>query len=173
MEKINQKITTNLWFNTEAEEAANYYTSIFKNSRIIKINRYSKAGKEIHKMREGSVMTVEFSIEGQTFVALNGGPVFKFNEAVSFIVNCKDQQEIDYYWNKLSEGGDKNAQQCGWLKDKYGVSWQIVPIVLSELVSDYQSEKSQRTMEAMLKMKKLDVEKLQDAYNGEKIKSYL
>jgi predicted 3-demethylubiquinone-9 3-methyltransferase (glyoxalase superfamily) len=173
MEKINQKITTNLWFNTEAEEAANYYASIFKNSRIIKINRYSKAGQEIHKKSEGSVMTVEFAIEGQTFVALNGGPQFKFNEAISLIVNCKDQQEIDYYWNKLSEGGDKSAQQCGWLKDKYGLSWQIVPMILSGLVSDHQSEKSQRTMDAMMKMKKLDIEKLQTAYDGEKIKSYL
>src|SRR5687767_5911399 len=130
-----QKITSNLWFDTQAEEAANHYVSIFKNSSIGKTTHFGKEGYEIHKMPEGTVMTVEFTIEGQKFVALNGGPIFKFNEAISFIVNCETQEEIDYYWNKLSEGGDKKAQQCGWLKDKYGLSWQVVPTILDDLIS--------------------------------------
>ena len=117
-----QKISSNLWFAHEAEEAANYYVSIFKNGKVKKITHYGKEGYDIHKMPEGTVMTVEFELDGQPFVALNGGPVFKFNEAVSFIVNCDSQTEIDYYWEKLSQGGDKQAQQCGWLKDKYGLS---------------------------------------------------
>lgn len=173
MEKIIQKITTNLWFNNNAEEAVNYYLSIFKNSKIEKTTKYSKAGIEFHKKKEGTVMTIEFSLDGQHFTALNAGPEFKFNEAVSFIVNCKDQKEVDYYWEKLSAGGDENAQQCGWLKDKYGLSWQIVPVILPELVEDHTSEKSQRAMNAMLKMKKLDIAKLQEAYDGEKSKIYL
>lgn len=172
MEKISQRITPNLWFNNEAEEAVNYYISIFKNSKIERINRYSKAGQDIHKKKEGSVMTIEFSLDGQRFTALNGGPEFKFNESVSFVVNCKDQKEVDYYWEKLSAGGDKNAQQCGWVKDKYGLSWQIVPTIIHELYEDHTSEKTQRAMDAMMKMKKLDIEKLQQAYNGEKEKSY-
>ena len=116
-----QKITSNLWFNNQAEEAVNYYTAIFKNSKIDRITRYSKAGQEVHGMAAGSIMTISFSLEGQSFVALNGGPHFKFTEAVSFIVNCENQEEIDYYWNKLSAGGDEQAQQCGWLKDKFGL----------------------------------------------------
>lgn len=161
-----QKITTNLWFNKEAEEAAYYYMSIFKNSGIGRITYYGKEGHEIHKMPEGSVMTVEFTIEGQTFIGLNGGPIFKFNESISFVVNCQDQKEIDYYWDKLTENGDPKAQVCGWLKDKFGVSWQIVPTVLAEMISDPNSEKSQRAMGAMMKMKKIDIETLQKAYNG-------
>src|SRR5258706_16409780 len=123
---VTQKITSNLWFDNQAEEAANFYTSIFKKSRKLRTTYYGKEGQEIHKMPEGSVMTVEFEIEGQKYVALNGGPLFKFNEAVSFIVNCESQDEIDYYWEKLIPGGDKNAQVCGWLKDRFGLSWQIV-----------------------------------------------
>jgi predicted 3-demethylubiquinone-9 3-methyltransferase (glyoxalase superfamily) len=160
------KITPCLWFDNQAEEAANFYTSIFKNSRIKKISRYGKEGYEIHGQPEGTVLTVEFEIEGQVFTALNGGPVFKFNEAISFQVNCETQEELDYLWNKLSEGGDEKAQQCGWLKDKYGVSWQIIPRVLGELVSDPNSEKSQRAMRAMLQMKKIDIKKLKQAYDG-------
>ena len=160
------KITPCLWFDNEAEEAAKFYTSIFKNGKIGKISRYGKEGFEIHGRPEGTVMTVEFEINGQTFTALNGGPVFKFNEAISFQINCKTQKEVDYYWEKLSEGGDERAQQCGWLKDKYGVSWQIVPEVLSELVGDPASEKSQRAMKAMLQMKKIDIEGLKKAYEG-------
>ena len=120
-----QKITSNLWFDNQAEEAVDFYTSVFKKSKKIKTAYYGKAGKEIHGMPEGSVMTVEFEIEGQRYVALNGGPHFKFNEAVSFIVNCESQDEIDYYWEKLSAGGDKNAQQCGWLKDRFGLWWRV------------------------------------------------
>jgi len=164
-----QKISSNLWFAYEAEEAANYYVSIFKNGKVKKITHYGKEGYDIHKMPEGTVMTVEFELDGQTFVALNGGPVFKFNEAVSFIVNCDTQAEIDYYWEKLSQGGDKNAQQCGWLKDKFGLSWQIVPASMSKMFTDKDSKKSEAVMRAMLKMKKLDIEKLQEAYNGEAV----
>ena len=161
-----QRITNNLWFDNQAEEAANYYVSIFKNAKIGRINRYSKEGYEIHGMPAGTVMTVEFWLEGQKFTALNGGPHFKFNEAVSFIVNCNSQEEIDFYWNKLIEGGDKNAQQCGWLKDKFGLSWQIVPTSLPDMFADADSDKAQRTMRAMLKMKKLDIAALKNAYNG-------
>lgn len=161
-----QKITPCLWFDTQAEEAANFYTSIFKNSKIGKITRYGKEGYEIHGREAGTVMTVDFEIEGQKFTALNGGPVFKFNEAISFVVHCETQKEVDYYWEKLSAGGDEKAQQCGWLKDKYGVSWQIVPEVLSELVGDPNSERSQRAMKAMLQMKKIDIKTLKQAYEG-------
>jgi len=162
--KINiQKITPCLWFDSQAEEAANFYTSVFKDSSIGRITRYGKEGYEIHGRPEGSVMTVEFEIDGLTFTALNGGPVFKFNEAISFQVNCGTQEEVDYYWEKLSEGGDEKAQQCGWLKDKYGMSWQIIPEVLGELVGDPDSEKSQRAMKAMLQMKKIDIGKIRRA----------
>ncbi|CAM3833611.1 VOC family protein [Aeromicrobium ponti] len=163
-----QKITANLWFNTEAEEAAKFYTSIFKNSEISQIIRYGKERHEISGKSEGSVMTVEFRLEGQKFVALNGGPQFKFSEAISFIVHCENQEEIDYYWDKLSEGGDEKAQACGWLKDQYGVSWQIVPDDLSEMISGPDSEKSERMMKALLQMKtKLDYNLLKRAYEGE------
>jgi predicted 3-demethylubiquinone-9 3-methyltransferase (glyoxalase superfamily) len=166
-----QKITSNLWFDTQAEEAAKYYVSIFKNSKMGRISRYGKEGYEIHQRPAGSVMTVEFTLEGQTFIALNGGPHFKFNEAISFIVNCETQEEIDYYWNKLSEGGDKNAQQCGWLKDKYGLSWQIVPTIIDDMITDPDSKKSEAVMRALLKMKKLDIKKLEEAYNHEAVLS--
>jgi predicted 3-demethylubiquinone-9 3-methyltransferase (glyoxalase superfamily) len=159
-----QKITPCLWFDDQAEEAAKFYTEIFKNSKIKKISRYGKEGYEIHRKREGSVMTVEFELDGQPFTALNGGPIFKFNEAISFQVDCATQEEVDFYWQKLSEGGDENAQQCGWLKDKYGLSWQIVPRPLLEMLNDPDAKKSQRVMAAMLKMKKIDIETLERAY---------
>lgn len=159
-----QKITPFLWFDNQAEQAANYYVSIFRNSKIGQVTRYGKEGYEIHRMEEGTVMTVDFDIENQKFMALNGGPVFKFNEAISFQVLCDTQEELDYYWDKLSEGGDKNAQQCGWLKDKYGVSWQIVPKVLFKMIQDKDQVKSQRVMKAMLQMQKLDIQTLIQAF---------
>jgi predicted 3-demethylubiquinone-9 3-methyltransferase (glyoxalase superfamily) len=160
-----QKITPCLWFDSNAEEAAKFYTSIFKNSKIGRISRYGKEGHEIHGKPEGSVLTVEFELNGQTFSALNGGPIFKFNEAISFQVHCESQSEVDYYWEKLSEGGDEKAQQCGWLKDKYGVSWQVVPGVLAEMLQDKDKQKSERVMKALLQMKKLDIKRLEQAYN--------
>lgn len=167
-----QRITPCLWFDSQAEEAAGFYTSIFQNARIGKITRYGKEGYEIHGMPEGTVMTVEFEIDGQAFTALNGGPLFKFNEAISFQVYCETQKEIDSYWQLLSEGGDEKGQQCGWLKDKYGVSWQIIPKVLSELVGDPYAEKSQRAMKAMLQMKKIDIEEIKRAYDGQSATSH-
>jgi predicted 3-demethylubiquinone-9 3-methyltransferase (glyoxalase superfamily) len=161
-----QKITPCLWFDDKAEEAAKFYASIFKNSKIGDVTRYGKEGYEIHGREAGTVMTVEFEIEGQKFVALNGGPIFKFNEAISFQVHCETQKEVDYYWEKLSEGGDELAQQCGWLKDKYGVSWQIVPIVLGEMLQDKDTKKSDRVMKALLQMRKLDIMTLRQAYEG-------
>ena len=157
---VTQRISPCLWFDDQAEEAATFYTGIFKDSRIKKISRYGEAGREIHRRPPGSVMTVEFELNGQAFIALNGGPLFKFNEAISFQVSCQDQKEVDYYWGKLSNGGDEKAQQCGWLKDKYGVSWQIVPTALNDLLSEAGSEKSQRAMTALLQMKKIDIAKL-------------
>ncbi|HET7242004.1 MAG TPA: VOC family protein [Nitrososphaeraceae archaeon] len=159
-----QKISPCLWFDDQGEEAAKFYTSIFKDSKIGDVTRYGKEGYEIHGREEGTVMTVEFEIEGQKFLALNGGPIFKFNEAISFQVYCETQEEVDYYWEKLSEGGDEKAQQCGWLKDKYGVSWQIVPTILMKMLKDKDSEKSQRVMKAMLQMHKLDISTLKKAY---------
>ena len=159
-------ITPCLWFDTQAEEAARFYTGIFKNSKIGRISRYGEAGREIHGQAPGSVMTIEFELGGQPFTGLNGGPVFQFNEAISFQVSCQDQKEVDYYWEKLSEGGDEKAQQCGWLKDKYGVSWQVVPTVVMALISDPASEKSQRAMAAMLQMKKIDIARLERAHAG-------
>jgi predicted 3-demethylubiquinone-9 3-methyltransferase (glyoxalase superfamily) len=156
-----QKITPFFWFDDNAEEAANFYTAIFKNSKIGKIARYGEEGEKVAGRPKGSVMTVEFELEGQEFVALNGGPHFKFTEAISFVVNCQTQEEVDYYWEKLSVGGKE--VQCGWLKDKYGLSWQIVPTVLGELLSDKDAAKSQRVMQAMLKMVKLDIKKLKQA----------
>ena len=157
-------ITPCLWFDSEAEEAAKYYTGIFKNSRIGKISRYGEAGREVTRKEPGSVMMVTFELEGQPFAALNGGPQFKFTEAVSFMIPCKDQKEIDYYWDKLSQDGDPNAQMCGWLKDKYGLSWQVVPAMVDEMLGDPNSERSQRAMEAMLHMKKIDIPTLERAY---------
>jgi predicted 3-demethylubiquinone-9 3-methyltransferase (glyoxalase superfamily) len=159
-----QKITPFLWFNDNAEEAVKFYTSVFKNSKIGKVARYDEAGEKASGRPAGSVMTVEFQLEGQEFVALNGGPMFKFTEAISFVVNCETQEEVDYYWEKLSAGGKE--VQCGWLKDKFGLSWQIVPTVLGELLSDKDAAKAQRAMEAMLKMVKLDIKKLKQAAKG-------
>jgi len=159
-----QNITPCLWFDSNAEEAVNFYTSIFKNSKIGKISRYGKEGYEIHGKPEGSVLTIKFELNGQTFTALNGGPVFKFNEAISFQVSCESQQEVDYYWGKLSEGGDEKAQRCGWLKDKYGVSWQIIPTVLGEMLQGNNSKKSESVMKALLQMRKLDIKTLKQAY---------
>jgi len=162
-----QPITPCLWFDTQAEEAARYYSGIFKSSKIGTIARYSDAGREVHGRAAGSVMTVELELNGQTFTALNGGPHFKFNEAVSFQIMCRDQEEVDHYWNRLTQGGDPSAQQCGWLKDKYGLSWQVVPTVLFEMMTDSDREKSDRAMEAMLKMKKIDIAALEWAFEGE------
>jgi len=164
--KFAQRIAPCLWFDDQAEAAAKFYTAIFRNSKIVKTARYGEAGREIHGRPPGSVMTVAFELEGQSFTALNGGPIFKFNEAISLQVFCESQEEIDYYWNKLSEGGDEKAQQCGWLKDKFGVSWQVVPAKLPELLTDPDSAKSQRAFQAMLKMKKLDIDQLGRAYAG-------
>lgn len=158
-----QKITPFLWFDNQAEEAVNFYTAIFKNSRIVRVTRYGQAGAEASGRPEGTVMTVAFQLEGQDFVALNGGPYFKFTEAISFVVNCESQDEVDFYWEELSKGGDPKVQQCGWLKDKYSLSWQIVPKELSELLSDPDPIKSQRVMKAMLQMKKIDIETLRRA----------
>lgn len=164
--QVIQKIAPCLWFDDQAEEAARFYTGIFKNSKIGTVARYGKAGHEVHGRPAGTVMTVAFELEGQAFTALNGGPVFKFNEAISFQVNCETQKEVDYYWEKLSEGGDVRAQQCGWLKDRYGASWQVVPRVLGEMIADPDPAKSGRVMEAMLEMKKIDIDGLRRAYAG-------
>ena len=161
-----QRITPNLWFDTQAEEAANFSISIFPNSRVKRVSRYGEAGAAASGMKKGSVMTVSFELDGQEILALNGGPVFKFNEAVSLVVNCKTQKEIDEFWSKLSEGGDEKAQQCGWLKDKYGLSWQVVPTALGEMMQDKDAKKTARVMVALLKMKKLDIELLEKAYEG-------
>jgi predicted 3-demethylubiquinone-9 3-methyltransferase (glyoxalase superfamily) len=151
-----QKITPFFWFDNQAEDAVHFYTSIFRNSKVVSVIRYGEAGPG----PKGSAMTVTFQLDGQEFVALNGGPHFKFSEAVSFVVNCETQQEVDEFWEKLSEGG----VQCGWLKDKYGLSWQVVPTVLVEMLQDKDPEKSKRVMEAMLQMKKIDIKGLKQAY---------
>lgn len=161
------KIYPCLWFDSQAEEAAKFYVSIFPDSKIMQITRYSEVGKEFHQKPVGSVLTVMFELAGQTFTILNGGPMFVLNEAMSLTVDCGDQAEVDYYWEKLGAGGDPNAQQCGWLKDKFGVSWQIVPRRWIELVSDHTSEKAHRAMAAMFEMKKLDIATLERAYNGQ------
>ena len=162
-----QKITPFLCFDNQAEDAVSFYTSIFKNSRIVSIARYGEEGAEASGRPKGTVMTIAFLLDGQEFVALNGGPIFKFTEAISFVVNCESQDEVDHYWEKLSEGGDPKAQQCGWLKDKYGLSWQIVPTVLITLLNDPDPEKSRRVMKAMLQMKKIDIETLKQAADGQ------
>ena len=159
-----QRITPCLWFDSHAEEAAKFYTSVFKDSRIGRIARYGKEGQEIRGRSEGSVLTVEFEINGQTFTALNGGPIFQFNEAISFQVPCETQDDVDYYWERLCAGGDVKAQQCGWLKDKYGVSWQIAPAVLAKMLQDKDRARADRVMKAMLQMKKLDIAALERAY---------
>jgi predicted 3-demethylubiquinone-9 3-methyltransferase (glyoxalase superfamily) len=154
-----QKITPFLWFDSQAEEAAAFYVSVFRNSRIEAVTRYGEAGPG----PKGSVMTVAFELDGQKFAALNGGPHFKFTEAISFVVNCETQAEVDQFWAKLSEGGQE--VQCGWLKDKYGLSWQIVPTVFVEMMKDQDAERSQRVMKAMMQMKKLDIARLEEAYH--------
>ena len=160
-----QKIIPFLWFNDNAEEAINLYTSVFKDSKVKSMARYDKASAKASGRPEGSVMTASFELMGQEFVALNGGPHFKFTEAVSFVINCETQEEIDHYWNSLTEGADAKAQQCGWLKDKFGLSWQVVPTILSKLLSGKEGNKSQRVMQAMLQMKKIDIKTLQEAYD--------
>lgn len=155
-----QKITPFLWFDNQVEEAINFYTSVFKDSKILSVAKYGKEGPG----PEGTVMTAKFMIGGQEFVALNGGPQFTFSEAISFVINCENQEEINYYWDKLSEGGEE--QGPGWIKDKYGVSWQVVPVILTEMLSDEDPLKSQRVMAAMMQMMKLDIKTLKDAYKG-------
>jgi len=162
-----QKIVPCLWFDSQAEEAVNFYASIFKNSKIGSVARYGEAGAKASGRPKGTVMTITFQLEGQEFLALNGGPIFKFTEAISFIVNCKTQKEVDRLWEKLSEGGDEKAQQCGWLKDKYGVSWQIVPSVLGKMMQDKDAGKAERVMKAMLQMKRIDMKTLKQAYASE------
>lgn len=164
MPKTTQKITTFLWFDSQAEEAASFYVSIFKNSRIVGVTRYDDESSKAAGRPKGSVMTVVFELDGQVFTALNGGPLFKFTEAISLVVNCESQKEVDYFWDKLTAGGQE--VECGWLKDRYGVSWQITPTALLEMIADKDPEKSRRTMKAMLTMKKLDVEVLKKAYDG-------
>lgn len=161
---IMQQITPFLWFDNNAEEASKYYISIFKNSKIIDIVHYGESAAEASGRLKGTVMTVTFDLEGQQFMALNGGPVFKFSPAISFLINCETQEELDELWEKLSEGGEK--EQCGWLKDKFGVSWQIVPNVLGEMLQDRDAKKSERVMEALLQMKKIDIQGLRKAYAG-------
>ena len=160
------KITPCLWFDNQAEEAAKLYTGIFKNSRIMETSYYLDADQEIHGGKPGAVLTVAFELEGQSFTALNGGPLFKFSEAISLQVDVRSQEEFDYYWDRLNEGGDPNAQQCGWLKDKFGVSWQIVPRRLIEMIMDQDKAKANRAMAAMMQMKKLDIAALEAAYAG-------
>ena len=164
MQVTGQKINPCLWFDTEAEEAAKFYCSVFKNSRMGRISRYVNEGQEIHGKPAGSVMAVEFEIAGQKFAALNGGPHFKFTEAVSFQVHCEDQDEVDYFWKKLSAGGTEGP--CGWLKDKYGLSWQVVPEVLYEMLLDPDQKKAERVTKAFLQMKKFDIAALNRAYAG-------
>jgi predicted 3-demethylubiquinone-9 3-methyltransferase (glyoxalase superfamily) len=163
MTKNLQKITPTLWFDNQAEEAANFYVSIFKNAKIGNITRYGEAAAEISGKPKGSVMTITFQIEGQEFTALNGGPQFKFTEAISLLVNCDTQQEVNELWEKLSQDGEEGP--CGWLKDKYGVSWQVVPCILDEMIRDPDPVKAERVMKAMLQMQKIDIAGLQQAYN--------
>jgi predicted 3-demethylubiquinone-9 3-methyltransferase (glyoxalase superfamily) len=162
-----QKITPFLWFDKQAEEAVRFYASIFKNSKVGKSTHYDDESAKAAGMPKGTVMTVAFELEGQEFVAINGGPHFKFTEAISFVINCESQEEVDYYWEKLGEGGDPNAQMCGWLKDRFGLSWQVVPTILSKLLEQQESHKSQRVTRALLQMKKLDIQKLKQAAEQE------
>lgn len=161
-----QRITPCLWFADQAEEAARFYTGIFPNSRITAITRYPAVGTQIHGQQPGSAMVVAFELEGHGFTALNGGPAFTFNEAISIQVNCRSQEEIDYYWEKLSAGGDPRAQQCGWLKDRYGLSWQVVPAEMDAMMADHTSPEAEQTMASMLRMKKIDLAELRRAYSG-------
>ena len=155
-----------LWFDRQAEEAARFYVSIFKKGKIVAVNRYPAVGQEIHGRPAGSVMTVDFIVNGMRFTALNGGPLFKFNESISLQVFCKTQKEIDYYWEKLGAGGDPNARQCGWLKDKFGLSWQIVPEGMAKMLKNPKSKGAERAFAAMMEMKKLDIAQLEAAYKG-------
>jgi predicted 3-demethylubiquinone-9 3-methyltransferase (glyoxalase superfamily) len=157
---VEQKIIPNLWFDTEAEEAANFYISVFKNSRIVNVAHYTDVGPG----EPGTVMTVEFDLDGHRFVGINGGPQFQFDEAVSFQISCETQDEVDYYWERLTEGGEES--QCGWLKDRYGLSWQVVPTGMEEVFSDPDPERAKRAMKAMLEMRKLDIEALRSAADG-------
>ncbi|HJU99995.1 MAG TPA: VOC family protein [Burkholderiaceae bacterium] len=161
-----QRITPCLWFDHQAEDAVQFYTSIFNHAKITSVSRYGEAGKEVHGKPPGSVMMVAFELDGVGFTALNGGPQFHFNEALSLQVNCDNQQEVDYYWGRLTEGGDPDVQMCGWLKDKFGLSWQIVPTLLPALLMDADAAKAGRVMEAMMKMKKLDIAQLRQASAG-------
>jgi predicted 3-demethylubiquinone-9 3-methyltransferase (glyoxalase superfamily) len=161
-----KKVVPCLWFADEAEDAARYYTGIFPNSRITNVARYSDVGTEIHGRPPGSVMVVAFELDGHPFTALNGGPLFTFNEAISFEVHCTTQEDIDYFWERLGAGGDPKARQCGWLKDRYGVSWQVVPEKMEEMLADPESPGARRAMAAMLQMKKLDMAELQRAFAG-------
>ena len=161
-----QRITPFFWFDHQAEEAVKFYTSVFSHSRIVTTTRYSKESARAAGRSEGSVMTIAFELDGQPFTALNGGPHFKFNEALSLVVHCQSQEEVDHYWKHLSSGGDEKAQQCGWLKDRFGVSWQIVPTLLTELLANPDPDKGRRATEALLKMKKIDLEALRQAMNG-------
>lgn len=160
-----QRITPCLWFDGQAEAAANLYTSIFPNARITAVSRYGEAGREIHGGQPGSVLTIAFELDGVAFTALNGGPRFRFNEAISLQVNCDTQQEIDHYWSRLADGGDPQAQQCGWLKDRFGLSWQVVPTSMARLMTTG-ADKAERVMSAVLKMKKIDIATLERAYAG-------
>ena len=162
--RITQKITPFLWFNDQAEEAAKFYISIFKNSKIGKVTHYDEEAAGPTGRPAGSVMTIEFDLEGQRFVGLNGGPHFKFTEAVSFVVNCETQEEVDHFWSTLSASGEES--RCGWLKDKFGLSWQVVPVVLIEMLADKDAAKAKRVMNAMLQMDKIDIPTLQKAYDG-------
>jgi predicted 3-demethylubiquinone-9 3-methyltransferase (glyoxalase superfamily) len=165
MSAIRQKISPFLWFDNQAEEAANFYVSVFENSRIRAISRYGEAGREVHGRAPGSVMVVGFELDGQSFAALNGGPLFKFNEAVSFQVNCGSQAEIDHFWNALTDGGRES--QCGWLKDRFGLSWQVVPSQLPQIMSGGDAARQDRVMTAVMGMKKFDIAALQRAYDSE------
>ena len=161
-----QRISPFLWFDSQAEEAAKFYVGSFKNSKLGKVSRYTEAGQEIHGRKPGSVMTIDFELEGQQYTAINGGPMFKFTEAISFMVHCDNQEEVDYYWDKLTQDSDPQTHQCGWLKDKFGVSWQVVPKQLFELMNDPDRAKAARATQAMLQMKKLDIEKMKQAAAG-------
>lgn len=159
-------ITPCLWFDGEAEDAARFYTGIFPNSKITGISRYGEAGREVHGQPAGKVLTVAFELDARPFTALNGGPQFKFNEAVSLQIPCKSQEEIDYYWDKLTAGGDAQAQQCGWLKDRYGLSWQVFPAAVMDMLQDPDRKKADRVMQAIMAMRKMDLKALERAYAG-------
>jgi predicted 3-demethylubiquinone-9 3-methyltransferase (glyoxalase superfamily) len=161
------KITPCLWFDSEAEDAARFYTGIFPNSKITSISHYGEAGREVHGQPAGKVLTVAFELDGRPFTALNGGPQFKFNEAVSFQIPCRNQEEIDYYWDKLTAGGDARAQQCGWLKDRYGLSWQVFPAAVMDMLQDQDRKKADRVMQAIMEMRKMDLKALERAYAGQ------